>query len=166
MRVEYLRRGVPLADYQLTKADHRRQQEAAEIHERVQRQVAKAPPLPEARLKRVLELLGSPPPAWEYQQWRLRLYCGHIVEAARLRTSPRPDEGARNTKTCSQCGLNPSVIVAFEPLGPLADPPPEKRSRQPSRSPRKPPADRRSRAELAAENDALRAELAALRTQT
>ncbi|MFD7879685.1 hypothetical protein ACFV5G_37320, partial [Streptomyces sp. NPDC059766] len=32
MRIEYLRHGVPLADYQLTKADHRRQQNARHHH--------------------------------------------------------------------------------------------------------------------------------------
>ncbi|OIJ63414.1 hypothetical protein WN71_034180 [Streptomyces mangrovisoli] len=71
-----------------------------------------------------------------------------------------------NNEACSQCGLDPSVIVAFEPLGSLSDPPPKERQQRPGRSPHKPRVDRRSRAELAAENAALRAELEALRHQT
>ncbi|MFD9280267.1 hypothetical protein ACFWD7_23685 [Streptomyces mirabilis] len=165
VEVEYLCHGVPLADYQPTKADHRRQQEAVRTHEWVQRQVAKAPPWTEERRERMRELLGPPIPPWELQRWRLRLYCGHIVEAARIRKSPRPDGGVCDKEACPECCLDPSVIVAFEPLGPLADPPPKKRSQKPSRPSRKPPADRRSKAELAAENEALRAELQALRDQ-
>ena len=162
---EYLRHGVPLADYQLTNADHRRQHEAVEAHEWVQRQLAKAPPWSEERWKKMRELLGPPLPAWELQRWRLRLYCGHIVAASRSRTSPRPDGGVCDNAACPECGLDPAVIVAFEPLGPLSGPPPTKRSQRRTPSPQQPPADRRSKAELAAENAALHAELKALRDQ-
>ncbi|MER5908361.1 hypothetical protein ABT150_51720 [Streptomyces mirabilis] len=165
MDVEYLCHGVPLADYRLTKADHRRQQEAVQVHEWVQRQLAKAPPWSEERWQGLRQLLGSPTPPWELQRWQLRLYCGHVVEATRNRNSPRPDGGVCDKKRCPECGLDPAVIVAFRPLGPAAEPPTEIRSRKPGHSTRKPPADRRSKAELVAENNALRAELEALRDQ-
>ncbi|WP_234317531.1 hypothetical protein, partial [Streptomyces stelliscabiei] len=152
MDVEYLHHGVPLADYQLTKADHRRQDEAAQVHEWVQRQLAKAPPWPEERWERMRQLLGPPVPPWELQRWRLRLHCGHVVEAARSRKSQRPNGGVRDAERCPECGLDPAVIVAFEPLGPVASPSMVNRSRRRSRSARRPAADRRSKAELAAEN--------------
>lgn len=61
MEVEYLSHGVPLADYQLTKADHRRQQERVRAHEWVQRQVAKFPTsLSEESQERLRQLLGLP----------------------------------------------------------------------------------------------------------
>lgn len=164
MEVEYLRHGVPLADYKLTKADRHRQHEAVQAHEWIQRQLAKAPPWPEERWERMRQLLGPPTPPWELQRWRLRLYCGHVVEATRIRQSPRPDGGVCDKARCPECGLDPAVIVAFEPLGPVAEPPADNRSRkQSSRSTRTPPVDRRSRAELVAENNALRAELESLR---
>ncbi|WP_332880954.1 hypothetical protein [Streptomyces sp. NBC_00564] len=165
MEVEYLRHGVPLADYKLTKADHRRQHEAVQVHEWIQRQLGKAPPWSEERWERMRQLLGPPTPAWELQRWQLRLYCGHAIEATRSRKSPRPDGGGCDKERCPECGLDPAVIVAFEPLGPLAKPTAQNRSRKPRRSTRTPPADRRSKAELVAENNALRAELEALRDQ-
>lgn len=165
MDVEYLRHGVPLADYQLTKADRRRQDEAAQVHEWVQRQLAKAPPWSEERWERMRQLLGPPVPLWELQRWQLRLYCGHVVEVTRSSERPRPDGGVCDKERCPECGLDPAVIVAFEPLGPAAAPPADNHSPKSSRSARRPPSDRRSKAELVAENNALRTELEALRDQ-
>lgn len=79
--------------------------------------------------------------------------------------SPRPDGELGDKERCPKCGLDPTVIVAFEPLEPVAAPPPDKRSRMPSHSTRKPPGVRPSKAELVAENEALRAELDTLRDQ-
>lgn len=159
MEAEYLRHGVPLADYQLTRADHSRQHEAVQVHEWLQRHVAQAPRWSDSICEQMQDLLGPPTPAWELQRWRLRLYCGHVIEATRLQKSPRPDGGHGDKERCPECGLDPAVIVAFEPLEPVAAPPPDKRSRMPSHSTRKPPGVRRSKAELVVENEALRAEL-------
>ncbi|MFE9769572.1 hypothetical protein ACFYPC_34490 [Streptomyces sp. NPDC005808] len=166
MEVEYLRQGVPLADYKLAKADHCRQHEAVEEHEWIQRQLAKAPPWSEEHWERMRQLLGPATPPWELQLWRLRLYCGHVIEAPRCRKSPRPDGGGCDKARCPECGLDPAVIVAFKPLEPLAEPPAQSRSPEPRRSTRTPPADQRSRAELVTENNALRAELDALWDRT
>ncbi|MDQ0955669.1 hypothetical protein QFZ24_009592 [Streptomyces phaeochromogenes] len=165
MEAEYLRHGVPLADYQLTRADHSRQHEAVQVHEWLQRHVVQAPRWSDKHGEQMQDLLGPPTPAWELQRWRLRLYCGHVIEATRLRKNPRPDGALGDKECCPECGLDPDVIVAFEPLRAVAAPPPDKRSRMPSHSARKPPGDRRSKAELVAENEALRAELDTLRDQ-
>lgn len=165
MEAEYLRHGVPLTDYQLTRADHRRQHEAVQDHEWAQRHAVQAPRWSDEHWEQMCQLLGPPTPAWELQRWRLRLYCGHITEATRNRKSPRPDGRSCDKERCPECGLDPAVIVAFEPLGPIASPSPDKHSPKPGRATRKPPADRRSKAELVAENEALRAELNALRDQ-
>jgi hypothetical protein len=163
VEVEYLRHGVPLADYQLSKADHRRQHEAVQAHEWIQCQLANAPSWPDEHWERMTDLLGSPAPLWERHRWRLRLYCGHIIETTRLRSSPRPDQSVCDKEHCPECGLDPAVIVTFEPLGPAAHPPPENRSAKPSGPTQPPPAHQRSKAELVAENYALRAELEELR---
>ncbi|MFD9196439.1 hypothetical protein ACFWCA_50675 [Streptomyces phaeochromogenes] len=165
MEAEYLCHGVPLADYQLTRPDRSRQHEAVQVHEWLQRHVAQAPRWSDKHWEQIQDLLGPPTPAWELQRWRLRLYCGHVIEATRLRKNPRPDGEFGDKERCPECGLDPAVIVAFEPLEPVAAPPPDKNSRMPSHSTWKPPGDRRSKAELVAENKALRVELDALQNQ-
>lgn len=82
----------------------------------VQRQLAKAPPWSDEQLEAVRELLGPPPPPEEFTRWRVRLYCGHICEVIRPRRQERPDGGVTDKERCAECGLGPSVIVAFEPL--------------------------------------------------
>jgi hypothetical protein len=108
--------GVPLEEYQLTRADHRRQEEAVTIAEWVQRQVAKAPRWSDEKFKAIQELLGPPPHPSEFARWRVRLFCGHIREVRRSRSQERPDGGINDHEGCTECGLDPSVIVAFEPL--------------------------------------------------
>ncbi|MFJ3898182.1 hypothetical protein [Streptomyces sp. NPDC090083] len=82
----------------------------------VQRQLAKAPPWSDEQFEEVQKLLCPPAPPEEFMHWRVRLYCGHICEVTRLRRHERPDGGVTDKERCAECGLNPSVIVAFEPL--------------------------------------------------
>jgi hypothetical protein len=162
--VEYEIHGVPLEQYQLTRADHRRQQESERCHEWVVKQVAKAPPISEANWARLRKLLGPPCPPWKLMRWRVRLYCGHIVEVTRLRQCARADGGVTDKERCPTCGADPSIIVAFEPLGSLAEPPVEAAANVRSGKPLGAPvARRRTKVELEAENAALRAEVEALR---
>lgn len=51
-------------------------------------------------------------------RWRVRLYCGHVQEVMLVRSKNRPP----NKERCTECGKEPSVIVAFEPLGPMEEP--------------------------------------------
>lgn len=108
--------GVPLEEYQLTRADHRRQEEAVAMADWVQRQVAKAPRWSDEKVKAIQELLGPPTHHSEFARWRVRLYCGHIREERRSRSQERPDGGVTDHERCGECGLDPSVIVASEPL--------------------------------------------------
>ncbi|WP_377268520.1 hypothetical protein [Peterkaempfera sp. SMS 1(5)a] len=82
----------------------------------VQRQLAKAPPWSDEKFEAIQELLGPPPHPSEFVRWRVRLYCGHIREVRRLRSQERPDGGVTHQERCTECGVAPSVIVAFEPL--------------------------------------------------
>lgn len=56
----------------------------------------------------------------------MRLYCGHVIGALRIHKSLRPNGGICDKERCPECGLDPAVIVAFKPLGSVADPPSEK----------------------------------------
>lgn len=86
------------------------------IAEWVQRQVAKALRWSDEKFKAIQPLLGPPPHPSEFARWRVRLFCGHIREVRRSRSQERPDRGINDHEGCTECGLDPSVIVAFEPL--------------------------------------------------
>lgn len=164
MKVAYESHGLPLDEYQLSRADHRRQSEGDEIAAWVERQVAKAPPWSEEQYQRVQAMLAShtAPPSWEYMRWRVRLYCGHIQEIERHCRDARPDRGTQDAR-CSECGKNPSVIVAFEVIGAVAEPPQAPRTKPQNTASRRGRTSRRTKADLEAENSALRAEVERLR---
>jgi hypothetical protein len=92
-------------------------------------------------------------------RWRVRFYCGHIQEVACLLSETRPHSAAR----CRECGKDPSVIVAFEPIGPLEELPSASPASRRNTHPRRAPVSRRTKAELEEENAALRAEVESLR---
>ncbi|MCC9707890.1 hypothetical protein E4N62_23080 [Streptomyces sp. MNU76] len=119
MTNKYESHGTPLAEYRLTRDDHRRQEEKERSTAYVRRVVDSAPPLSAEVASKLRDLLGPFPrrsPS-DYMRWRVRLYCGHIQEVACLLSEPRPASEAR----CKECGKNPSVIVAFEPDGPFEE---------------------------------------------
>lgn len=89
---------------------------------------------------KVLEMLHScPTPERDIMRWRVRLYCGHIVETRRHREKGKPTLHGSSSMKCPECGKDPSGIVAFEPIGlagqapsppkPAASPPPKKPTR-------------------------------------
>ncbi|MFE9404390.1 hypothetical protein ACFYNY_21905 [Streptomyces sp. NPDC006530] len=126
--VEYESLGVPLADYQLTRNDHQQQEQAEDIARWVKKVLAEKeaeeradPVLAEGRRrasKRALDmLLKHKTPEHEIMRWRVRLYCGHIVETQRHRENGKPTLHGSSSERCPECGREPSVIVAFEPIG-------------------------------------------------
>lgn len=68
-------------------------------------------------------------------RWRVRLYCGHIVETKRHYTYEEPTRAGCSSMACPDCGKDPSRVVAYEPLG-FADqrPVPPPAPRRPTRT--------------------------------
>lgn len=83
------------------------------------------PPPVAANLVRVLEMVASWPPTPDHQlmRWRLRLFCGHVVERTAHVESKTPHAAFMSGCVCPECGLDPATIVAARPLGTAASPP-------------------------------------------
>lgn len=97
----------------------------------------------------------------EFMRWRVRLYCGHIMEMEAHYTYADPLSAGSNGRRCSESGGDRQTIVAFEPMG-LCGEPPEKAGPLPTPPPPKKPsrADLEQRVKnLAKENERLRAKL-------
>ncbi|MGW6568446.1 hypothetical protein [Streptomyces sp. NPDC054975] len=170
--VEYRSSGVPLEEYELTREDHRRQKQSEEISEAVRLQVdediAKCQAGP-ARAERrrqafanVAKLMQSFKKAdREIMRWRVRLYCGHIMEREAHYTYADPLSAGSYGRRCPECGGVRQTIVAFEPIG-LRGAPPEETGPLPPPPPAKKPtrADLEQRVKsLEKENERLRAKL-------
>ncbi|WP_125490172.1 hypothetical protein [Streptomyces sp. WAC 04229] len=166
--VEYRSNGVPLEEYKLSRWDHQRQKESEESSEHIRRQVAednakcRADPVRAERRRQAFENAARLPQSFktedhEIMRWRVRLYCGHIIETKAHYTYTNPIDAGGYWKPCSECGKDRLTIVAFEPIGLLAEPPKTKAPPPPA-SPKKPARaelERRVKA-LEEENDRLR----------
>lgn len=126
--VEYESYGCPLEDYQLTRADHRQQKQSEDIRRWVEKRAAdeeaeeRADPVlaagRRAVVEKVLNMLHSrKTPERDIMRWRVRLYCGHIVETRRHRENGKPTLHGSSSMKCPECGKDPSAIVAYEPIG-------------------------------------------------
>ncbi|WP_045063603.1 hypothetical protein [Rhodococcus sp. AD45] len=160
---------VPLEAYELTSRDHRDQKTSEEIRDHVERLAGEwrdeelaDPKLRERRLEnarsawKIVE--SGRPHDSHIMRWRVRLYCGHIVEVTRHVEVAEPTMHGSSSTRCSECGMNPARIVAFEPIGPLGEATMNK-ALNPAASQPKP----RSRKQLEARVAELEAELAAMR---
>ncbi|GGT10105.1 hypothetical protein [Streptomyces chromofuscus] len=169
--VQYRNSGVPLEEYELTRGDHRRQKQSEEISEWDRRQTeeddAKCRADPERAerrrqaFKNVAKLMQSFKKAdHEIMRWRVRLYCGHIIETQAHYTYTDPLSAGSYGRRCSECGEDRQTIVAFEPIG-LRGEPPEPTEPKRSSPPKKPTrADLERRVKtLEKENERLRAKL-------
>lgn len=132
--MDYLSLNVPLAEYELTKKDHREQKTAEEIRAHVEKQSAKwreeeaqDPVLARQRAERVHDTLHrfmlSPTPDHMLMRWRVRLFCGDIVETTRHSENEEPTRHGSSSMRCPACGMDPARIVGYEPLGLKAEPP-------------------------------------------
>lgn len=96
----------------------------------------------------------------EIMRWRVRLYCGHIIETAAHYTYTNPIDAGGYSKRCPECGEERSTVVAYEPIGLLAESPePTSAPAPPPPPPKKPTRaelERRVK-ELEKENEHLRA---------
>lgn len=81
------------------------------------------PPLSPGQIESLRKILGSPTPATELMQWKLRLYCGHTV----VRTAHKSHKSASSAflgwgQDCSVCE-QPAAIVDAKAVGLLESPP-------------------------------------------
>lgn len=140
--MDYLSLNVPLAEYELTKKDHREQKTAEEIRAHVEKQSAKwrkeeaqDPVLARQRAERVQDTLHrfmlSPTPDHMLMRWRVRLFCGDIVETTRHSENEEPTRHGSSSMRCPTCGMDPARIVGYEPLGLKAELPTKARSTKP-----------------------------------
>lgn len=171
--VEYESCGVPLEDYQLTRRDHRNQKQSEAPNrwgeERAKEARAREQADPEITrrkheaFRQAWELLQKfKKPEHEIMRWRVRLYCGHITETRRQREVATPTTHSPYSMRCPECEKDPSMIVAYEPIGLAAEPPPP----PPKAAPPPPPPTRKpTRAQLERRIAALEEENRHLRSQ-
>jgi hypothetical protein len=121
--VEYSSHGLPLESYRLTRADHRGQADLERKMEWIRIQLENAPPVSAEGLRELMKILGPPTPDHELMRWRVRLFCGRIVEISRHARNEDPFGSRREHKECSDCDDRDQLIVAYESIGLLASPP-------------------------------------------
>jgi hypothetical protein len=121
------------------------------------------PPLAPGTLAKIAHLLEAAghTPATQLMHWRLRLFCGHVIDYS---TNPdRRDVSQTSGYDCPVCGATGRIAVAVQPVGVEPNP---KASDLPVSAPRgsaKGQARRTRGQELEEDNRRLRAEVEALR---
>ena len=108
----------------------------------------------EALLRRLQEY---PPP--ELMHWRLRLFCGHMVDLAAHPEHKTIQAAFTSARDCPECGAVSQVIVAALPLGIRANP------RAKATRPIPTPRVKSEVEQLREENARLREDLARLRVE-
>src|ERR1700692_2116318 len=98
-----------------------------------------------------------PPP--ELMHWRLRLFCGHLVERAAHPEHKTIQAAFTSARDCPECGAVSQVIVAALPLGIRANP------RAQATRPIPTPRVKSEVEQLREENGRLREDLARLRVE-
>lgn len=81
------------------------------------------PPLSPTRIKNVRRILDTPRQPHELMRWRLRLYCGHIVERSAHASHRTLHAAFTGGAACPECGLDPATIVDGEAIGLVEEPP-------------------------------------------
>jgi hypothetical protein len=74
-----------------------------------------------ANTQALLQRLEEHPPL-ELMHWRLRLFCGHIVDLAAHPEHKTVQAAFTSARDCPECGAVSQVIVAALPLGIRANP--------------------------------------------
>jgi hypothetical protein len=151
------RPGEPSEPVNLTPRDHQAQREREALKDAVDRLFEENPPpeLTSEQIEKLRAILGRPTPERELMCWKLRLYCGHLIEQAAHYTHMTVHSAFTGSARCPECGLDPATIVAAEAVGLVCVPqqPPTARKR----------AIRPTREDLKRKVRALEAEVARLR---
>ncbi|MFF9457172.1 hypothetical protein [Streptomyces flaveolus] len=168
--VEYRSKGVPLEEYKLNRWDHRRQKQSDEGREHIRLQVAednakcRADPVMAERRRQAFENVAKLMQSfktedYEIMRWRVRLYCGHIIETKAHYTYADPIDAGGYSKRCPECEKDDLTVVVFEPIGLLGEPP------KPAAPQPPPPPKEPTRAELERRVKALEEENERLRSK-
>lgn len=80
-------------------------------------------PLSPGQIEAVGRLLGRPKPRHELMRWRVRLYCGHVVEKRAHYTHKTLQAAFTGSTACPECGLDPATIVDGQAVGLAGEPP-------------------------------------------
>lgn len=117
------------------------------------------PPMSGEQIERISSVFSriQKTPDYELMRWRLRLYCGHVVERRAHHTHKTVHAAFTGGHgACPECGLDPATIIDAEAVGLAGDPPRPAAAAQP-----KPPKP--TRAQLEARVRELESELESLR---
>lgn len=79
------------------------------------------PPLSPSQLHRI-GVLMRPTPPHELMVWRLRLYCGHVVERTAHRSHRTVHAAFSSSVQCAECGCDPATVIDARATGLLAEP--------------------------------------------
>ena len=115
------------------------------------------PPMSPSQREEVDRILGKRTPPQELMRWRLRLYCGHVVERTAHYTHKTIHNAFIGSTSCPECGLGPATIVAGEAIGLAAEPNSAPGQTTPSATPKR--SGKPTKAELEAKVRELEAEV-------
>lgn len=79
------------------------------------------PPIRREAAEMTARLLKTKTPDDQLMRWRLRLFCGHVVERTAHISHTDVTSAFGTSRACPECGLDPATIVAGKPLGPKAE---------------------------------------------
>ncbi|XVX21457.1 hypothetical protein ACQP1U_06190 [Actinomycetota bacterium] len=129
---DYERRGDLDAQFELTRQHEKAQRDAENLQAAARRAVEGAPPLTLEQRERISQLLGTPTPPRQLMTWRLRLYCGHVVERTAHYTHKTLHNAFTGSTSCPECGLAPATVVDAEAVGLAPQTPAAAAARQPT----------------------------------
>lgn len=81
------------------------------------------PPMSPTQREEIGRLLSTRTPPAQLMRWRLRLFCGHVVERTAHYTHKTLHNAFTGSAACTECGLDPATIVDGEAIGLVAEPP-------------------------------------------
>ncbi len=82
-----------------------------------------APPLSPSQIEGLRHILGKPTAPHELMRWRLRLFCGHVVERKAHFTHKSVHAAFSGSVACLACGLDLAAIIDGAAVGLAGEPP-------------------------------------------
>ncbi|WP_346007521.1 hypothetical protein [Janibacter terrae] len=79
------------------------------------------PPMSRSQRDEIARLFSHRTPPEQLMRWRLRLYCGHVVERTAHYMHKTIHNAFTGSTSCSECGLDPATVVDGEAVGLLHD---------------------------------------------